>query len=163
TWWCGDEPVCGHVLANLNDLVVKPAHAGSRFEPVFGGELTAQGRDELRGRIVNRPRDYIAQERLTLSTTPALVGDRLEPRRVAGNLFWLGRYAERAEGLTRLLRGVLVRLTETSGLAESTELPVLLRAVTMMSASQPGFVGEGGEARLAAPESELLAVVYDPR
>jgi uncharacterized alpha-E superfamily protein len=53
-------------------------------------------------------------------------------------------------------------LTEASGLAESTDLAVLLRAVTMMSASQPGFVGEGAEARLAAPEEELLAVVYDP-
>jgi uncharacterized circularly permuted ATP-grasp superfamily protein/uncharacterized alpha-E superfamily protein len=239
TWWCGDKPVCDHVLANLHDLVVKPAHAGSRFEPVFGGELTERGRDELRDRIFARPQDFIAQERLTLSTTPALVGDRLEPRRivvriylaaadnsfvmmpggltrfsasagtmvvsmqrgggskdswvlskgpvapvsllpavgtsvrlsrggsdlpsrVADNLFWLGRYAERAEGLTRLLRGVLMRLTEASGLAESTDLAVLLRAVTMMSASQPGFVGEGAEARLAAPEEELLAVVYDP-
>jgi uncharacterized circularly permuted ATP-grasp superfamily protein/uncharacterized alpha-E superfamily protein len=238
TWWCGDEPACGHVLANLHDLVIKPAHAGSRFEPVFGGELTNEGREELRDRIRQRPDDYIAQERLTLSTAPALVGERLEPRRVvlrsylaatdqsfvmmpggltrfsasagtmvvsmqrgggskdtwalserpvapvsllpaagapvrlnrggsdlpsrvADNLFWLGRYAERAEGLTRLLRGVLARLTETSGLAESTEIHVLLRAVTMMSGSPPGFVGEGADARFAAPEAELLAVVYD--
>ncbi|MFO0928455.1 MAG: circularly permuted type 2 ATP-grasp protein [Gemmataceae bacterium] len=36
------------------------------------------------------------------------------PSRMADNLYWLGRYAERAEGLTRLLRDVLVRLTETS-------------------------------------------------
>jgi uncharacterized alpha-E superfamily protein len=83
------------------------------------------------------------------------------PSRVADNLYWLGRYAERAEGLTRLLRAVLVRLTETSGLADVPELPVLLRAVTFMSLSQPGFVGEEGESRLAAPESELLAVIYD--
>jgi uncharacterized alpha-E superfamily protein len=58
---------------------------------------------------------------------------------------------------------VLVRLTQTSGLAEVPELPTLLRAVTFMSHSYPGFVGEGAETRLAAPEAELLAVIYDSR
>ena len=85
------------------------------------------------------------------------------PSRVADNLFWLGRYAERAEGLTRLLRGVLVRLTETSGLAESPELPMLLRAVTFMSESHPGFVGEGSRSATGRPRAELLAVIYDTR
>lgn len=85
------------------------------------------------------------------------------PSRVADNLYWLGRYAERAEGLTRLLRGVLVRLTETSGLAEVPELPTLLRSVTWCTESYPGFVAEGAEARIAAPEAELLAVLHDTR
>jgi uncharacterized alpha-E superfamily protein len=31
------------------------------------------------------------------------------PSRAADNLFWLGRHAERAEGMTRLLRGVVTR------------------------------------------------------
>ncbi|MGE5194135.1 MAG: alpha-E domain-containing protein, partial [Deltaproteobacteria bacterium] len=237
TWWCGDGRACDHVVENLADLLIKPAHAGIRFEPVFGGELTAQERGELAARIRARPDDYVAQERLTLSTTPAFIGKRLQPRRfvlrtylvahhdsfvmlpggltgfsgaaepkvaamqrggikdtwvlaegpvgpiglsppsgtpvvlsrggkdlpsrVAENLFRLGRCAERAEGLARLLRGVLVRLTETSGLAEAPELPMLLRAVTFVSDSRPGFVGEGSAARLAAPEAELLAMIYD--
>jgi uncharacterized circularly permuted ATP-grasp superfamily protein/uncharacterized alpha-E superfamily protein len=240
TWWCGDETARDHVVENLADLVIKPAHAGIRFEPVFGGEMTGQQQAELAARIRAHPHDYIAQERVTLSTTAAFAGDRLEPRRlvlrtyvvahgdsyvmmpggltrfsgsagtmvvsmqrgggskdswvltegpvspvsllppsgtpvavsrggkdlpsrVADNLFWLGRYAERAEGLTRLLRGVLVRLTETSGLAESPELPTLLRAVSFMSDSKPGFVGEGSESNLADPANELLAVIYDVR
>jgi uncharacterized alpha-E superfamily protein len=56
---------------------------------------------------------------------------------------------------------VLIRLIESSGQADSPELPVLLRAVTYMSASLPGFVGEGAAALLASPEAELLAVIYD--
>src|SRR5205085_4690447 len=40
------------------------------------------------------------------------------PSRAAENLFWLGRYVERAEGLVRLLRGIVVRLTEKSGVAD---------------------------------------------
>jgi len=34
------------------------------------------------------------------------------PSRVADNLFWLGRYLERAEGLARLARGVILRMTD---------------------------------------------------
>ncbi len=85
------------------------------------------------------------------------------PSRVADNLYWLGRYAERAEGATRLLRGILVRLTEKSGLAEVPELPVLLRALTHLCQAYPGFVGEGAAGRLAAPEPELLALIFDAR
>jgi uncharacterized circularly permuted ATP-grasp superfamily protein/uncharacterized alpha-E superfamily protein len=238
TWWCGDPLICNYVLDNLSDLVLKPAHAGTALEPVFGDELSASQRESLVARIRARPHSFVAQERLTLSTAPALIDGRLErrrlvlrmylaahgdsfvmmpggltrfsaadatmvvsmqrgggskdswvlakgpvstlsllppadapvrlsrggkdlPSRVADNLYWLGRYAERAEGLTRLLRAVLVRMTETSGLADVPELPVLLRAVTFMSLTYPGFVGDEGEARLAAPAAELLAVIYD--
>ena len=83
------------------------------------------------------------------------------PSRAADNLFWLGRYVERAESLVRLLRGILVRLTENPGLAEVPELPYLLRALTNLFQSFPGFVGEGSEARLAHPEEELYAMVFD--
>lgn len=85
------------------------------------------------------------------------------PSRMADNLFWLGRYAGRAEGLTRLLRVVLGRLTDGAGTSESPELPSLLRSVTILSDCQPGFVGKGAPARLVAPEQELLSVIRNPR
>ena len=44
------------------------------------------------------------------------------PSRVADNLLWLGRYLERAEGLTRLLRSIFRRL---SGEDRPTEIPEL--------------------------------------
>jgi uncharacterized circularly permuted ATP-grasp superfamily protein/uncharacterized alpha-E superfamily protein len=52
-------------------------------------------------------------------------GDTIEIRRTADeapsramdNLFWLGRYAERAENLVRVLRAVLLRLGDDTGLA----------------------------------------------
>ncbi|NJK91676.1 MAG: circularly permuted type 2 ATP-grasp protein [Blastochloris sp.] len=37
------------------------------------------------------------------------------PSRVADNLFWLGRYAERSESTARLYRGVISRLTQERG------------------------------------------------
>ncbi len=47
------------------------------------------------------------------------------PSRVADNLFWLGRNAERAEAMVRHLRSCIVRLTndlEPTGLTEIVEL-----------------------------------------
>lgn len=82
------------------------------------------------------------------------------PSRAADNLFWLGRYVQRAEDMVRLLRGVLVRLTEKSGLADVPELPTLLRAVTHLTQAMPGFVGEGAEERLAQPEGELFSLIF---
>jgi uncharacterized circularly permuted ATP-grasp superfamily protein/uncharacterized alpha-E superfamily protein len=85
------------------------------------------------------------------------------PSRVADDLFWLGRYVERAEGAVRLLRAILIRLTEQSGLGEVPELPALLRALTHQTRARPGFLGAGAESRLAAPENELRALIFDPQ
>ena len=54
------------------------------------------------------------------------------PSRAADNLFWMGRYVERAEGLIRLLRAWHVRLAE-SGHADT---PLLKHAT-----EYPGFFG----------------------
>ncbi len=51
------------------------------------------------------------------------------PSRVADNLFWLGRYTERAEGAIRLLRAILWRLTDEMGLADPPELGALLSLI----------------------------------
>jgi uncharacterized circularly permuted ATP-grasp superfamily protein/uncharacterized alpha-E superfamily protein len=207
TRWCGNPASCKYVLDHLDDLVVKPTFPASRMEPVFGSELDSSRRAELVDCIRHRPRDFVAQERTELSSTPVLVDGKLVPRklvvrsylaadrdgfavmpggltrvgasagmpvvsmqrgggskdtwvlsagdvsefsllpaggfrvplsrsggdlpsRAADNLFWLGRYAERADGRTRLVRAIAVRLAERSGLADSPELPALCRALT---------------------------------
>jgi uncharacterized circularly permuted ATP-grasp superfamily protein/uncharacterized alpha-E superfamily protein len=69
----------------------------------------------------------------TFSLLPPL-GEQLEinrsgddlPSRVADNLFWLGRYVERAEGRARLLRSILLRTTDQYALDSGPELPALL-------------------------------------
>jgi uncharacterized circularly permuted ATP-grasp superfamily protein/uncharacterized alpha-E superfamily protein len=81
------------------------------------------------------------------------------PSRAADNLFWLGRYVERAEGIVRLFRGIMVRLTENSGIADAPELSTLLRSLTYVTQTFPGFLGE--EARLHAPEPELRSLIQD--
>jgi uncharacterized circularly permuted ATP-grasp superfamily protein/uncharacterized alpha-E superfamily protein len=89
-------------------------------------------------------------------------GDEV-PGRVADDLFWLGRYTERAESITRLLREILLRLLATERSNLDGTVPLLLRALTLQSSAYPGFVGEDADARLAAPEAELLQLILDPR
>ncbi|MFO0823841.1 MAG: circularly permuted type 2 ATP-grasp protein [Gemmataceae bacterium] len=78
------------------------------------------------------------------------------PSRAADNLFWLGRYAERAEGTTRLLRGIVVRLAERSGFADVPELPALFRA--MMLTCEPNTPPSG----IANLDASVLRAVFDP-
>ncbi len=59
------------------------------------------------------------------------------PSRVADNLYWLGRYVERAEDTVRLFRAILDRLTIDS-LGGTPELPVLLAAAQAMGVGSFG-------------------------
>jgi uncharacterized circularly permuted ATP-grasp superfamily protein/uncharacterized alpha-E superfamily protein len=238
TWWCGQPDSLRYVLEHFDDMVLKPAFLASRVEPVIAAELSIEAKAKWIARLKARPRDYVGQERLSLSTAPVMIDGKLQPRRVvlrtylaahgdtfaampggltrvsgadgaaivtmqqgggskdtwvlsagavntfsllpptnqpveltraggdlpsraADNLFWLGRYAERAEGTMRLMRGIFVRLTERAGLADVPELPALLRTLTIHCDVYPGFVGDGAEARLANPEPEVMANVFD--
>jgi uncharacterized alpha-E superfamily protein len=79
------------------------------------------------------------------------------PGRTADNLYWLGRHVERAEGQVRLLRGILLRMTERAGWADAPELTSLLQALGHLTQTDPGLL------RLAAPSGDLLAVIVDAR
>jgi uncharacterized alpha-E superfamily protein len=89
------------------------------------------------------------------------------PSRVADDLFWVGRYAERAEALVRLVRVVGALITEQFEVPRQDEdegyLSYLLRALTYQSGTFPGFTGAGADERLADPEPEILAVLTDWR
>jgi uncharacterized alpha-E superfamily protein len=58
---------------------------------------------------------------------------------MADNLCWLGRYLERAEATARLLRAVIVRLTNEIDPSESVELPVLIRALAVEGRIEVSF------------------------
>ena len=84
--------------------------------------------------------------------------------RSAENLFWVGRYAERAEATARLLRTVINLYNEKENLmtqGETDELKVILRALTRFTSSYPGFVGDGRQDRLKHPDKELVEVTMD--
>jgi uncharacterized circularly permuted ATP-grasp superfamily protein/uncharacterized alpha-E superfamily protein len=243
TWWCGDPESRVQVLDRLDEIVIKPLNKRLGQRCLFPGTMDAPSRAALVQAIKDRPGSYIAQERVSPSTAPALIGRHLQPRpsvlrtfltaeedgyavmpgglgrvtptsdaalnsnqlgglakdvwvvaseperqesllvttekhapavtqesevssRVADNLFWIGRYAERAEGLVRLLRITIFKLAERSDYATSTEgsccLRSLLEALTNQTQSFPGFIGAGAAERLRNPVPELLSLISDP-
>src|SRR5262249_7165557 len=83
------------------------------------------------------------------------------PSRVADNLFWLGRYVERAEGTARLLRSILSRLADASGGGEPLELPTLAQALAVQSRVEPSFLVPDTSGSLSESESALLALMQE--
>ena len=81
------------------------------------------------------------------------------PSRVAENLYWMGRYAERAEASLRLLRTVFVLLNGEEPISLNARR-ILLQTVTQITATLPGFMNASNEL-LACPEEELLRVIID--
>ncbi|SOD73411.1 uncharacterized circularly permuted ATP-grasp superfamily protein [Jatrophihabitans sp. GAS493] len=95
--------------------------------------------------------------------TPDAVSNAVSPR-VAADLFWLGRYAERAEEVARLLRVTDDRWRDVHAAADPALtrcLRVLLESVTSVTATYPGFIGDGAAARLTKPRDELLSLLGD--
>jgi uncharacterized circularly permuted ATP-grasp superfamily protein/uncharacterized alpha-E superfamily protein len=70
TWWCGEPAALKYVRENIDRLVIKPAYPNQQFDPVFGRDLDAAGREQMLERIVARPHAYVAQERLAFSQAP---------------------------------------------------------------------------------------------
>ena len=88
------------------------------------------------------------------------VGNNL-PSRMADNFFWLGRYAERADGTARMLRSALLRISPES---PGSALPVLTPILNALEAQkQIASAKERPELRqnIEALEAELLAAIFD--
>jgi uncharacterized alpha-E superfamily protein len=78
------------------------------------------------------------------------------PSRVADNLFWLGRYVERAEGTVRLLRAVLARLADEASGSVVPELPILLAALAAHAGLEGDLVTPDLDADSAMRERAVL-------
>lgn len=82
TYRCLEDKARDYVLANLDKLVVKPANESGGYGMLVGPHSTAKERKQFAELIKKDPRNYIAQPTLTLSTTPTLCEDKVEPRHV---------------------------------------------------------------------------------
>jgi len=82
TWLCSDALQRSHVLANIDDMVVKPANESGGYGVVVGPLATREEKDEVRRRVLADPRGYIAQPVIRLSTAPTLCDDGIGARHV---------------------------------------------------------------------------------
>lgn len=87
TWWCARPDDLRYVLEHFEQLVIKPAFSSHSAKAIFIDQLTKAQREELAGRIRARPREFVAQERVTRSSAPVWNGREMEPWHVALRTF----------------------------------------------------------------------------
>lgn len=146
------------------DYVVKPGGL-ARTAPGDDGQPIANRTGAISKDVwVLGPDARSAEEPAAIRIAGAAATVGSTAARAAENLFWLGRYAERAEATVRLLRVVQRRRAEVTAAASGPEadaLSILLESATRITGTWPGFVGDDAQAILAAPDRELLALVVD--
>lgn len=111
TWWCGQPAERSHVETSLADLVIGPAFeravAGLEdMRSVPGSTLTPDRRARLMAALGHRPMDYVGQEIVHLSTTPAIVDGRISPLPFTLRVF----VARDEKGDWRIMPGGFARL-----------------------------------------------------
>ena len=237
TWWCGQAEPRRYVLEHLRDLVIKPAFPRFGQHPEFPEAMDSDSYEALARRIEARPEEFVAQERVALSTVPSRTEDGIAPRhvvlrvyatwngqsysvvpggltrvstqdsslvvsmhlggvskdtwvlggtgaasaghqssaqippqqspedlpsRVADNLFWLGRYAERVEGRVRFVRALWPALSSEEDFGRAVSLETAIRVLGGMAYLPPGTSATSlGEQRWFV-QRILTDIVYDP-
>jgi uncharacterized circularly permuted ATP-grasp superfamily protein/uncharacterized alpha-E superfamily protein len=114
SWWCGQEKEREYVLKNLANLVVKPIDSTNRENIYFCEFLSKEELKALEKEILRKPYRYVAQEKISFSTTPNFTTEHLEPRKVTCRTFAVAK-----ENGYSIMPGGLVRVA-----AERKELRV---------------------------------------
>ena len=82
TWRMGEAEAREEVLDRLDELVLKPVDGSGGKGIVIGPVATRAELDELRAKVLDDPRAWIAQPVVQLSTVPTFVDGRLGARHV---------------------------------------------------------------------------------
>ncbi|AHH46236.1 hypothetical protein X557_04025 [Francisella tularensis subsp. holarctica PHIT-FT049] len=82
TYFCSEENDRNYVLNNLDKLVVKEANGSGGYGMLIGPQASLDEIQEFAAKIKAKPRAYIAQPLVELSTSPTFVDGKIVPRRV---------------------------------------------------------------------------------
>jgi len=184
--YTGQEMVSFSTAPSLVDGQVEPRHAILRSFLVAGeggyiampggltriasreGELVVSNRAGGLSKdawvLSNEPVEYVSLWRQPKQDQVLQFRTEPLPSRAADNLFWAGRYVERAEGTARLLRAIYLlrrELRDANGGMTISYLHNLLRALTHVTGTYPGFVDEDAEKLLKNPRPELRSLLQD--
>ena len=82
TFRCSEPDSLKYVLDNLADLVVKEVHGSGGYGMLVGPAASKKELKMFEAKLRARPRNYIAQPTLSLSTVPIFAKKQLAPRHV---------------------------------------------------------------------------------
>lgn len=125
TWWCGQEKELKFVLDNLPKLIIKKANRKQGFKSIYGRTLSYTQLDDLRSLILKNPKDFIAQQEVSLSTTPSFIDGEIVPRFAAMRAFLVSDgndYKVMQGGLTRssIIEDKFVISNQLGGISKDT-------------------------------------------
>ncbi len=124
TWRCSEPDSLAYVLEHLEELVVKEVHGSGGYGMLVGPAASKKERAAFARKLRARPKNYIAQPTLSLSTCPIMTGKGLAPRHVDLRPFVLvsDRIRIVPGGLTRvaLKKGSLVVNSSQGGGTKDT-------------------------------------------
>ncbi|MGL4313203.1 MAG: alpha-E domain-containing protein, partial [Sphingomonas sp.] len=148
-------------LATPEGYVVMPGGL-ARVAPQSDDDVVSMQRGGASKDIWVRSEAPVAREALVsppIAPHELIRAESTIPSRIAENLFWLGRYGERCEAHTRLLRAGLNRLsgTDDEGLRANQSLASICHALHLLPRNADADVGE------APPPSDAdwLAAIFD--
>ncbi|HEX3683327.1 MAG TPA: circularly permuted type 2 ATP-grasp protein [Bryobacteraceae bacterium] len=158
----------GHVYPRSIVLRTYVLNTGTGWIAMPGGLVRVAGSD---GPVVSMQKGGHSKDAWVLCSDPVDTFSMLRPRhqvvelrrgsldlpsRVADNLFWLGRYAERAENVARLLRTLINRVRRV----DERELGCLLRLHGCLN-SRDSKLPKRRRATAAELERELVSLMSD--
>jgi uncharacterized circularly permuted ATP-grasp superfamily protein/uncharacterized alpha-E superfamily protein len=125
TWWCGQNKELNFVLSNLHRLIIKKANRKQGFKSLYGRQMSKEDLEKLRQMILKNPKDFVAQEEVSLSTTPSFIDGKLVPRFAAIRTFLVSDgndYKVMQGGLTRSspVKDKFVISNQLGGLSKDT-------------------------------------------
>ena len=124
TFLCREPAELSHVLANLDQLVVKAVGASGGYGMLVGPHASQAERETFAEALKANPDNYVAQPTIQLSTAPCLVDGKIEPRHVDLRPFILSgeKVVVTPGALTRvaLRRGSLVVNSSQGGGSKDT-------------------------------------------
>ncbi len=152
-------------VATPNGYAVMPGGL-SRVAPHDGDVVSMKwgGSSKDTWMLADRPVTRIPLRRPRLGVEDVVKSGVDIPSRVGENLFWMGRYAERCEGLARLLRAALVRVADAA-----PQVALALESLTLVGKALEVFpvapAEDDPEAARHAPAGtaeSYVAAVVDP-
>ena len=80
TYVCAIKKDLDYVLNNIDQLVLKPVNESGGYGILIGPQASKSELKEYKLKIMNNPRNFVAQPLIKLSTAPTLIGKNIVPR-----------------------------------------------------------------------------------